>query len=316
MLKPGEVKNIEFTKAISGYKCIEVDDFIDRIAEDYAEMTRNVHELNQKLEVVAAELDEYRRDEENMKIAMDKIRHLAEKTARDAKRESQKIIQESQVKADRILIDARKELELEKRNIERLQLETSRFKAKVISLLKNQIEQMNGLPSVELSPQDALTHLATEYHEEVPDAAAESSDVWKHVIPEMDPSQITFESREVESEEEMSDETVLLETEAPEEKENRVGGNTGEDKKEPVHTETAEDIFAAQEVMTEDPEKMKIRDPENILADPDNGQMTQDLESKMEEIKFGSDYNVEEDDFGSSATSKRLKRKNKKQHSE
>ena len=68
MYTPDDIRNIQFTKSMGGYKTAEVDPFIDKCADTVEALLREKAELTKKLEVLADKLVEYRNDEDNIRI--------------------------------------------------------------------------------------------------------------------------------------------------------------------------------------------------------------------------------------------------------
>ena len=62
MYTPDDIRNIQFTKSMGGYKTAEVDPFIDKCADTVEALLREKAELTKKLEVLADKLVEYRND--------------------------------------------------------------------------------------------------------------------------------------------------------------------------------------------------------------------------------------------------------------
>ena len=42
MLVPNKIKDIQFTKAVRGYKDAEVDEFLNQISKDYSEIYKDM----------------------------------------------------------------------------------------------------------------------------------------------------------------------------------------------------------------------------------------------------------------------------------
>lgn len=166
MLRPKDIKEVQFGRAFKGYNSDEVDQFLDRVLEDYAALFRENAELVRKLEILADKVQEYQNSDEKLRAAKEKIFRLAEEMAANAKAEAARIEREAREKADRILIDAKRDAEKERRGYERLQLEVSRFRAKAIHLLKNEIEHISALPNLQVSPQENIRIQADDLYED------------------------------------------------------------------------------------------------------------------------------------------------------
>ena len=57
MLTPNEIVNVKFKKSFRGYEELEVDSFLDRIAEEYAELYLSYTQLQKKINELTLELD-------------------------------------------------------------------------------------------------------------------------------------------------------------------------------------------------------------------------------------------------------------------
>ena len=140
MLTPEKIRSIEFQKAgFGGYKINDVDVFLEEVATDFELLLKQKSDLIQKLQILADSIEEYRRSEETVKLAIlnaqktgDKIlreaqekadtimsecklnaqeldktsREQAEKIFEDAKQKSRQILDEATMKANNIIFEA------------------------------------------------------------------------------------------------------------------------------------------------------------------------------------------------------------------
>lgn len=166
MLKPKDINEVQFSKSFKGYDPDEVDKFLDKVTEDYAQLYRENAELMNKLEILAAKLTEYKNAEENIRAAKEKVYRMAQELASKAKSEAAQIEREARERAERIVIEAKRDCENQRRLYERLQLEVTRFKAKSIALFKSEIEQLNTLPDLAVDAKDELRIRADEMSNE------------------------------------------------------------------------------------------------------------------------------------------------------
>lgn len=72
-----EIASKKFDKSAFGYKTEEVDSYLDDVAAAMNELTAQNMELQNKLEILASKLEEYRQDENSMKEALLGLRSLA-----------------------------------------------------------------------------------------------------------------------------------------------------------------------------------------------------------------------------------------------
>jgi DivIVA domain-containing protein len=156
MLVPNKIKDIQFSRAVRGYKDTEVDEFLNQISKNYSEIYKENAELVRKLEILAEKLEEYRSDEENMRLVLVKIQKLAETKIKEANIKADLAIKSADIKAERIILEAKKEVEKERRNYEKLQFEATRFKQKLNMIYHTHMDLINNMPSVEISAQDTF----------------------------------------------------------------------------------------------------------------------------------------------------------------
>lgn len=98
-----KLRKIQFTKALRGYSCEEVDTYLDYVNDRYGALAKECSELKKKMAVMAAGQNEFREDalREKEKIAAEADALVQEKQAAAGK-----LMEEARRKAARILSDA------------------------------------------------------------------------------------------------------------------------------------------------------------------------------------------------------------------
>lgn len=155
MLSVKDINNKRFEQARPGYKTEEVDDFLREIAQQIAQYQREKEDAEKKIEVLVESVREYKKDEDALKDALI-----------GAQKQGRVIVSEAQAKATEILADANKraseiigsttvQLEKEKRCLVRMQQEVSDFKASLLSMYKQHLEQITAIPDYEDESEDS-----------------------------------------------------------------------------------------------------------------------------------------------------------------
>ena len=80
-----EIASKKFDKSAFGYKTEEVDSYLDDVAAAMNELTAQNMELQNKLEILASKLEEYRQDENSMKEALLGAQKLGNTILKEAK---------------------------------------------------------------------------------------------------------------------------------------------------------------------------------------------------------------------------------------
>lgn len=92
MLSAAEIKNIKFSKSMSGYKQDEVDVFLDKVEADYIQFDRIVRDFQSKIEELNKEIDSYKEAQNSIQNVLLSAQRLADKIVGEAKEKSEEII--------------------------------------------------------------------------------------------------------------------------------------------------------------------------------------------------------------------------------
>ena len=149
MLTPEEIRNIAFTKGIGGYKTNEVDLFIDQCADTVETLLSEKAELNKKLEILADKLVEYRNDEDSIRTALLSAQRLGDTVVREANHKAGLIMDDANIKAQKIVENARRSIVKEEEELRRIEKEVASFKARMLSIYREHLSLINVLPEPE-----------------------------------------------------------------------------------------------------------------------------------------------------------------------
>ncbi len=156
MLTPQEVQEKKFVKAVfGGYDMITVDEFLEKLTEDYTALFKENTVLKNKLKVLVDTVEEYRTVDESMRRAL----LGAQKIAKD-------MVAEAQVKANEIMESACKSAETRKaeiedslasefRKLEAARQQTARFIDSMRTSFSKQLDLLDNLPDAEVPDPDA-----------------------------------------------------------------------------------------------------------------------------------------------------------------
>lgn len=186
MITAKDVQKKKFEKVKFGYSPEEVDAFLSQIENDLRLMQQDMDDSNEKIQLLADKVREYKDTEEDLKNAL----LLAQRQARQ-------VIAEAQEKADAIEAEARasvesvksqaladseetlrrtnEELEQSKTALERTKKQVAEFKQTLFGLYKQHLELISRLPdSFDEEEEEYEETEETEVIEEAAEAAAEA----------------------------------------------------------------------------------------------------------------------------------------------
>lgn len=149
MLSVKDINNKRFEQARPGYKTDEVDDFLREIARDIERYQRDKEESEKKIAVLVESVREYKKDEEALKDALIGAQKQSRTIIADAQVQADKILSEARAKAGEIIGSTKVQLEKEKRCLVKMQQEVSDFKANLLNMYKQHLEQITAIPDYE-----------------------------------------------------------------------------------------------------------------------------------------------------------------------
>ena len=83
---------VRFDKQMGGYKQDEVEIFLQQVAAEYAKLLAEKEELEQKIEVLADKVEQYREDEDSLRSALIGAQKLGDSVIRENPRQRQIIL--------------------------------------------------------------------------------------------------------------------------------------------------------------------------------------------------------------------------------
>lgn len=150
MLTIDEVKNISFRRAnLGGYRPEDVEAFIDDVAATLEQSKKDKIELVKKLDILAKRIEEYRRDEENVRGALINAQKVMDATKKEANEEAQRIVNEAKIKAQDIIVNANSSVVEQKNNYLKLQADAVVLREQLLEIYKNHLALIDELPTVD-----------------------------------------------------------------------------------------------------------------------------------------------------------------------
>ena len=177
MLSVKDINNKRFEQARPGYNTEEVDDFLRQIAQDIAQYQRDKEEAEKKIAVLVESVREYKKDEDALKDALIGAQKQGKAVVAEAQAKADAILADAKTKSEEILGSTKTQLEREKNCLVKMQQEVSDFKANLLTMYKQHLEQITAIPDYEGEDDEAE-------EEEVPVAAeAPAAPVQEEPVP-------------------------------------------------------------------------------------------------------------------------------------
>lgn len=154
MLTSNEIRTVSFDKTLRGYRCEDVEAFLQQVADQFDQQEATVADLEKKLHILAQKIEQYRADEDTLKTALLNAQRMGENVIHEAKQKADSILREATLKSESLNEQAKAQVMEQKMELERVQAEVAHFKASVLGLYKSHIESLSTLPGSEPEPEE------------------------------------------------------------------------------------------------------------------------------------------------------------------
>lgn len=112
MLTPDKIKEKQFQSSGRGsYRADDVDAFMNEVSASYEQMFKENGDLIRKISILAKKVEEYRADEESLKLALLNAQKLADQIVAEAKEKAESETAEASAAAEKRIADAKAEAE-------------------------------------------------------------------------------------------------------------------------------------------------------------------------------------------------------------
>lgn len=150
MISPKEISEKRFEKAARGYRIDEVDTFLKEVAFSVAKIIKSYDESEAKIRKLVDKVNEYRDDEDAIKVAILGAQKQGRQIIVDAEMEADKIIAEAKGKSDKLLENIQDSYVDEQAKLDNLKKEVTAFKAQLTELYNRQLHLIMEIPEFEV----------------------------------------------------------------------------------------------------------------------------------------------------------------------
>ena len=142
-----DAKNIEFKKSVRGYNTEEVDKFVSEVVATLEQNKKEKVDLVKKLDILAKRIEQYRKDEENVRGALINAEKVKGSAVKEAELKVSSLLEEAKAEAKRIVYDANMSVEDQKTNYLKLQADAVVLREQLLSVYNHHIKMLEDLPT-------------------------------------------------------------------------------------------------------------------------------------------------------------------------
>jgi cell division initiation protein len=140
MITPLEIQNKQFSKKIRGYDENEVDEFLDRLTEDYEGIYRENANLKDRINILEDKLKHYTGMETSLQNALVLAQSTADEAAKNAHEKGELIIKQAEEEARRIIERANEKIMHIEEQYQEAKRQMYIFRTRFKTLLEAQLE--------------------------------------------------------------------------------------------------------------------------------------------------------------------------------
>ena len=176
-LTPLDIRHKEFARAMRGYKDLEVDEFLDDIADEFERLFNENIDYKDRLESLEEKIEQYRNIEDTLKKTLLSAQQQADELKQNAQKESDLILRDAELKSRSIINDSYAERQKIQRSVAALKQkqEDLRYQLKsVIESYTNILDQEDEISIDDAAEFESLPEAAEAAAEEVPSGIDEA----------------------------------------------------------------------------------------------------------------------------------------------
>lgn len=145
MITPVDIQNKEFSRKLSGYDRVAVDEFMLDIAEDYEKLYRENIELKDRVASANDSLRKYIAMEDAMQNTLMFAQNTADDVKKSATEKAEIMVKEAELKAKELVSQAQAEVLEQERKLAELKNEIQIYRTKFDSLVASQKTLMDDM---------------------------------------------------------------------------------------------------------------------------------------------------------------------------
>jgi cell division initiation protein len=143
-LTPMDIHNKEFSRSFRGYHEDEVDQFLDKIVDEFEKLYKENMELKDRVNALGEQISQYRTMENTLKETLVTAQKTADEVTALAQKKAELIQQEAEEHARRIIDSANNNVVEIQKEYQEAKKQVQIFKSKFRALLEAQMELVSS----------------------------------------------------------------------------------------------------------------------------------------------------------------------------
>lgn len=140
-----DISNKEFKKAMRGYDVDEVNDFLDKVSEDYELLFKENSSLKERIDVMKEQVDHYNKMEITIQNTLILAQNAADQAKEVAQKQAEMILDNANEASKKILDKGNDQIVNITNDYDKVKQEFIKFRTQYRNFMNTQLEMFNSL---------------------------------------------------------------------------------------------------------------------------------------------------------------------------
>src|SRR5450756_756134 len=166
-LTPLDIRHKEFKRGMRGYADVEVDEFLDEVADEFEGVFKDNIDLGERVEALESQVLGYKRIEETLQKTLVSAQASADELKQNSDKEAQLILHEAELKGRQLVNEAYSERQGIEQSMVKLKSAEQDFRVKFRQLLEGYLKHLEDAPAaVAMAPAEGMAQAEFARHAE------------------------------------------------------------------------------------------------------------------------------------------------------
>lgn len=173
-LTPLDIKKQEFKRILRGFDPLEVETFLEMVANEYEGLLKEVETLRMENQTLATQLKDFQQVEQTLKETLVNAQESINRARANTEKEANLIVHEAELRAEKLMDGARREVDRLKNELVVLRSQKESLATRLRHLLQSQIELIEVLQSEDSNSRDPDQELVVKSFEKTEEKPAKA----------------------------------------------------------------------------------------------------------------------------------------------
>ncbi len=165
-LTPQDVQSQQFNARFRGYDMDEVDEFLERVADEMLTLIQENKQLRERIEGLKRDLSAYREQERSFQKAIISAQQIADEMKEKSEAEAKRVLEQAREEADALLQQAHTEVATVERRLDELRAQKEEIKEELRAMLTSYLARLDEEPAAGQTEPAAPSARPVSDHEE------------------------------------------------------------------------------------------------------------------------------------------------------